>query len=69
MLERRFRLGRGVTLGLHQSIRKANLQFDLFPTERRCGGQGRDQVKGAGELGYSLDQSRALQRPLPGLAP
>jgi hypothetical protein len=38
-----------------------DLKLDLLATQRRCGGQGRNLVKCAGELNRRLDQRRALK--------
>ena len=50
-------------------VDERDLELDLFATQRRSGGQGRDLVKRACKLLDGFDQRRARQRPLSGLAP
>ena len=48
---------------------EGDLKLDLLATQRGSGGQGRDLIQSTGELGYRLNQRRALQRLLSRLAP
>jgi len=54
---------------MDQWVYEGDLELDLLATPGRRGGQGRDLVQGARELRHSLNQCRALQRPLSRVAP
>ena len=67
----RSRLGfrRRISFDMDEWGYQRDLKLDLLATQRGRGGQGRDLVKGTGELLDSFDQRRALQRPLSRFAP
>ena len=50
-------------------VYERDLELDLFATQRRSGGQGRDLGKCTRKLLYGFDERGALQRPLSRLAP
>jgi hypothetical protein len=60
---------RGIAFDMHHRRYERHLMLDLFATQRRRGGRGRDQGERAVELCHGFNQSRALQRPPSGFAP
>ena len=67
----RSRLGfrRSIPFDVHERGYERDLKLDLLATQRGSAGQSRDLIEGAGELLYSFNQRRALQRPLSRFAP
>jgi hypothetical protein len=49
-IERSPCIGRRMTLGMHQYVRKRDLQLDLFAVQRGRGRQSRNLIHSAGEL-------------------
>jgi len=56
-------------LRVHQRVRERYLQLDLLAAEIPRARQGRDLVKGAGELLSRFDQGGAIERAMSCLAP
>ena len=65
------RLGfrRGIAFDMEERGYQRDLKLDLLATQRRRAGQGRDLLERTRELCHGFDQRRALERPLPRLAP
>jgi hypothetical protein len=62
-------LRRGMAFDVDESVDESDLQLDLFATQDRRAGQGRDLIEGARELLDGFDQRRPRQRSLSRFAP
>ena len=69
LIESSLRFWRRKTFDVHESVRKRDLELNLFATQGCRAGQGCHLAEGTSELGRGLDQRRTRQRPLSRFAP